>query len=139
DYAHHEARIAHRDLKPGNLLITPAGKVKIVDFGLAASLSETRSRISMRLGISGTPPYMSPQQLLGQRPTHLDDLYSLGATLYELLAGSPPFFRGDIVAQITRELPQPMAARRAEFCVTNHAPIPMAWERTIAALLSKDP
>jgi len=139
DYAHHEARIAHRDIKPSNLLLTAAGRVKIVDFGLASSLSETRSRISARMGISGTPPYMSPQQLMGQRPTHLDDLYSLGATLYELLAGTPPFFRGDVVAQIMHELPMPLAARRAEFCVTNRPPIPIAWERAIAACLAKDP
>ncbi len=139
DYAHHEARIAHRDLKPGNLLLTSAGRIKIVDFGLASSLSETRSRISVRLGVSGTPPYMSPQQLMGQQPTHLDDLYSLGATLYELLTGTPPFFRGDIVAQVLHEPPAPLATRRAELGIKNHSPIPPAWERAIAACLSKDP
>lgn len=138
DYAHHDARIAHRDLKPGNLLVTSAGRVKIVDFGLAATLSETRSRVSSRLGISGTPPYMSPQQLMGHRPTHLDDLYSLGATIFELLAGTPPFFRGDIVAQVLHETPVSLAARREEFGIEN-GPIPPGWERAIAACLSKDP
>jgi serine/threonine protein kinase len=103
DYAHQEARIAHRDLKPGNLLLTSAGRLKVADFGIASSLSDTMSRVSVRVDTSGTPPYMSPQQAMGERPTHLDDIYSLGATIYELLTGKPPFFRGNILAQVMHE------------------------------------
>jgi serine/threonine protein kinase len=138
DHAHHEARIAHRDLKPGNLLITPEGRLKITDFGLASSLSESMSRISVRQGISGTPPYMSPQQLRGERPTHLDDIYSLGATIYELLTGLPPFFRGDVLTQVLMVEPPPMTERRDEFGVKSRPPIPPAWEEMVAACLSKD-
>ena len=139
DYAHQEARIAHRDLKPGNLLLTPAGRLKVVDFGIASSLSETMSRVSVRKDTAGTPPYMSPQQAMGERPTHLDDIYSLGATVFELLTGKPPFFRGNILAQVMHEDPIPMSQRREELGVSNCAPIPEAWEKMVAACLSKSP
>ncbi len=136
DYAHHEARIAHRDLKPGNILITPEGRLKVTDFGLASSLSESLSRLTTR--ISGTPPYMSPQQLRGERPTHLDDIYSLGATIYELLTGMPPFFRGNVPTQVLSVTPPPMTERRDEFEVKGQKSIPAAWEEMVAACLSKD-
>jgi serine/threonine protein kinase len=139
EYAHSEARIAHRDLKPGNLLITTAGRLKVADFGIASSLSETISRVSVRKDSAGTPPYMSPQQAMGERPSHLDDIYSLGATIYELLTSKPPFFRGNILAQVMHEEPVLMRERRVEFGITNCAAIPEAWERTVAACLSKTP
>jgi hypothetical protein len=139
DYAHTEARIAHRDLKPGNLLLTPGGRLKIADFGIASSLSDTMSRVSVRADSSGTPPYMSPQQAMGERPSHLDDIYSLGATIYELLTGKPPFFRGNILAQVMHEEPASMAQRRAELEVKGCADIPEVWERTVAACLAKNP
>ncbi|HEX8313280.1 MAG TPA: serine/threonine-protein kinase, partial [Chthoniobacteraceae bacterium] len=139
DYAHTEARIAHRDLKPGNLMLTPAGRLKVADFGIASSLSDTMSRVSVRADTSGTPPYMSPQQAMGERPTHLDDIYSLGATIYELLTGKPPFFRGNILAQVLHEEPVSITQRRAELGVTDGKPIPSAWEKMIAACLSKSP
>jgi len=68
----------------------------VTDFGIARSLSESHTRITGHAGAtSGTLPYMSPQQLSGDRPMAADDIYALGATLYELLTGKPPFFRGD--------------------------------------------
>jgi serine/threonine protein kinase len=139
DYAHAEARIAHRDLKPGNLMLTTNGRLKVADFGIASSLSDTLSRISVRSDSSGTPPYMSPQQAMGQRPSHLDDIYSLGATVYELLTGKPPFFRGNILAQLMQEEPVSMAQRREEFGITGMKPIPAAWERVVAGCLVKEP
>ncbi len=139
DYAHTEARIAHRDLKPSNLMLTSAGRLKVADFGIASSLSDTLSRVSVRADSSGTPPYMSPQQVKGERPTHLDDIYSFGATVYELLTGKPPFFRGNVLAQVMHEEPPSMTQRRAELGVTDCALIPSAWEKTIAACLSKHP
>ncbi len=139
DYAHHEARIAHRDLKPGNLMLTPAGRLKVADFGIASSLSETLGRVSIRMDSAGTPSYMSPQQVMGERPSHLDDIYSLGATFYELLTSKPPFFRGNVLAQVMHEAPASMAARREELGVTGCEPIPAEWERVIAACLSKAP
>jgi serine/threonine protein kinase len=139
DYAHSEARIAHRDLKPGNLMLTAAGKLKVADFGIASSLSDTLSRVSVRADNSGTPPYMSPQQAMGHRPAHLDDIYSLGATVYELITGKPPFFRGNILAQLMQEEPATMTQRRQEFGSIGLSPIPTAWEKVIAACLAKQP
>jgi serine/threonine protein kinase len=139
DYAHGEARIAHRDLKPANLMLTSAGRLKVADFGIASSLSETVSRVSVRSDGSGTPPYMSPQQARGERPTHLDDIYSLGATIFELLTGKPPFFRGNILAQVIHEDPPTMTARREEFGVLDRSSIPDAWEKMVASCLAKEP
>ena len=73
-------------------------------------LSESATRLSREGSMSGTPPYMSPQQAAGARPTARDDIYSLGATIYELLTGRPPFFRGDIALQV-REVTPPVGLR----------------------------
>ncbi len=139
DYAHHDAKIAHRDLKPANLILTAAGRLKVADFGIAASLSDSLNRISVQAQISGTPPYMSPQQAMGERPTALDDLYSLGATLFDLLTGKPPFFRGNVLPQVMQERPPTMAERRRDLGVTGKSAIPENWESLVAACLDKDP
>jgi serine/threonine protein kinase len=133
-----EARIAHRDLKPRNLMVTREGRLKVADFGIASSLAETMSGVSIRHDAAGTPPFMSPQQARGERPTSADDIYAVGATLYDLLTGKPPFFRGDIIGQLMHEVPHKMNDRRAELGVTGRAPIPPAWERVVAACLAKD-
>jgi serine/threonine protein kinase len=139
DYAHYEAKIAHRDLKPRNVMITLSGKVKVADFGVAASISDSLSRVSVRNNASGTPPYMSPQQARGTTPTHLDDIYALGATIYELLTSKPPFFRGNILFQVLEQIPPTMAERRLELHIAGKSPIPSSWERAIAACLAKEP
>ena len=99
DYAHNHARVIHRDLKPANLMVNRRGELKVSDFGIARSLSDTVSRFTAEQGRSGTLVYMSPQQLEGKRGTHLDDIYSLGATLYDLLTSKPPFYSGNIGPQ----------------------------------------
>src|SRR5437016_1017129 len=86
DYAHNHARIIHRDLKPANLMVNTRGDLKVSDFGISRSLSDSVSMLTMEQGRSGTLVFMSPQQLDGERGTHLDDIYSFGATVYELLA-----------------------------------------------------
>ena len=139
DYAHREARIAHRDLKPRNVMITREGRLKVADFGIASSLSEETCGISVRNDSSGTPPYMSPQQAMGERPVIADDIYSLGATLYDLLTGKPPFYRGNIIAQVLQEPPAAMQERRTELGVADRPAIPAQWERMIAACLAKQP
>jgi serine/threonine protein kinase len=85
DYAHNHARIIHRDLKPANLMVNQKGDLKVSDFGVARSLGDSMSKLTLASGTSGTLVYMSPQQLDGERGTHLDDVYSLGATFYDLL------------------------------------------------------
>jgi serine/threonine protein kinase/formylglycine-generating enzyme required for sulfatase activity len=137
DYAHHEARIVHRDLKPRNLMLNTKGRLKIADFGVATSIAETLSRSAVRNDGSGTPPYMSPQQAFGENPSPSDDIYSLGATLYELLTGRPPFYQGNILAQVQQRIPPPMNDRREVLKITRHDPIPEHWEKTVAACLAK--
>ena len=139
DYAHFEIGIAHRDLKPRNLMYTLAGRIKVADFGISSSLNESATRVTVQGASSGTPAYMSPQQVMGERPSHLDDIYALGATLYELLTGKPPFYRGQILAQVLDSPPEPMALRREELGVSGKVAIPAGWEATIAACLAKDP
>jgi serine/threonine protein kinase/Skp family chaperone for outer membrane proteins len=138
DYAHSHAELVHRDLKPSNLMLDARDRLKVVDFGIAASISDSVSRVSKQAGASGTPVYMSPQQMMGEKPAVTDDIYSVGATLYELLTGKPPFHSGNILAQVQAKVPPPMAVRRGELGV-QAAPIPAAWEAAVAACLAKDP
>ena len=140
DYAHQQCKIVHRDMKPANIMVTNGDQVaKVADFGIARSLSDTMSRLSVSAaGTSGTLPYMSPQQAMGDRPGPTDDVYSLGATVYELLAGKPPFYSGDIITQINNKIPPTMQARRDELDIKGAGVIPKEWEIAIAASLSKE-
>jgi len=104
-YAHNE-RLIHRDIKPSNILLTTSGVPKIVDFGISAVMSAPGSKSATDVPISGTLPYMSPQQLMGKAPSQSQDVYSFAATIYAALTGYPPFYRGDIAAQIMHSLPE---------------------------------
>lgn len=137
EYAHTRARIVHRDLKPANLMVNASAQLKITDFGIARSLSDSVSMLSMK-ATSGTLLYMSPQQLDGERPSSLDDIYSFGATLYELLTSRPPFSSGAIETQIRKKTPVAIAARRKELNIVNEDVVPDDWEQTIATCLSKE-
>ena len=95
--AAHNTGIIHRDLKPSNLMITEEGEVKLADFGVAHVFASTR--LTRTGGIVGTAEYMSPEQARGQRATKLSDLYSLGAVMYVMLTGKPPF-SGNTAADI---------------------------------------
>lgn len=138
-YAHAQARIVHRDLKPSNVMVNARGDVKVADFGIARSLTDSVSMLTMARGTSGTLAYMSPQQLDGERVSELDDIYALGATLFELLTGKPPFYSGQIDRLVREKVPPTIAARRADLEVTSKASIPPHWEEAIAACLAKDP
>ncbi len=138
DYAHGVAQVVHRDLKPANLMVDARGHLKVTDFGIASSISDSVSRVSKQAGTSGTPMYMSPQQMMGEKPAASDDIYALGATLFDLLTGKPPFHTGNILMQVQTKVPPTIAARRAELGHAG-APIPAEWEATIAACLAKDP
>lgn len=125
DYAHQE-KVAHRDLKPGNMMLDGNGRLKLADFGLAATLTESISKMTRDLGVSGTMAYMSPQQLDGRIPNAADDIYALGATMYELLTSKPPFFSGDLPHQIRNLVPQPMEDRLQELELANDIPADVA-------------
>jgi TolB-like protein/cytochrome c-type biogenesis protein CcmH/NrfG len=138
DYAHNHAKVIHRDLKPANLMVNQRGDLKITDFGIARSLADSASRLTAEQGRSGTLVYMSPQQLNGERSTHLDDIYSLGATIYELLTSKPPFYSGNIDRQICERVAPSMTERRKELDI-EPASVSKAWEDTVASCLAKDP
>ncbi|HEX7517889.1 MAG TPA: protein kinase [Chthoniobacterales bacterium] len=138
DYAHNHARIIHRDLKPANLMVNQRGDLKVTDFGIARSLSDSMSKVTMQPGKSGTLVYMSPQQLDGERGTHLDDIYSFGACVYELLTSRPPFSSGNVDRQIREKIPPSMMQRRKELEIEGDR-IDESWERVVASCLAKDP
>jgi len=140
DYAHLEMKFLHRDLKPDNLLVSEARELKIAGFGTSRTIINSLIRLS---GKGGTPEmvnHMSPQLALGGEPTVQDDIYALGATIYELLTGKPPFLAdaGDVLAQMWQVVPPSMAKRRRELNLKG-ARIPEEWESTVAACLAKDP
>ena len=129
DYAHEAGRCMHRELRPSSVMVNSLGAVKITDFGFALSTGSSSG---------GTIGYMSPQRVVGELPSPSDDIYSVGATLYELLTGKPPFDGSDLIAQIQDGIPESMAERRRSFGLPESV-IPLAWEETIAACLAKDP
>jgi hypothetical protein len=137
-YAHAKAKVVHRDLKPANLMIGAGNDLKVADFGIARSVSDSVSRVTMRQGTSGTLAYMSPQQAMGQKTTVSDDIYSVGATLFDLLAGKPPFYTGEVYQQLLNQVPVSIASRREELDLKGE-PIPGEWEETIALCLAKEP
>jgi serine/threonine protein kinase/Tfp pilus assembly protein PilF len=138
DYAHNRARVIHRDLKSANLMVNQRGDLKVSDFGIARSLGDSISVLTREQGRSGTLVYMSPQQLAGERGSHLDDIYSIGASFYELLTSKPPFYSGNIDRQIHERVAPLMTERRKEFNI-EPALVPLVWEETVGACLAKDP
>ncbi len=105
-HAHH---VVHRDLKPGNVLVTSGLDVKILDFGIAARLD---SGPSTTPSVCGTPYYMAPEQIRGEAPTPASDLYSLGASAFHLATGRPPFARGNVIdAHLKEPPPDPLSLR----------------------------
>jgi formylglycine-generating enzyme required for sulfatase activity len=132
----HQQKVVHRDIKPANLMVNERGELKVGDFGIGRTVADTVNRVTRNS--AGTPPYMSPQQMMGEKAAPVDDIYSIGATIYDLLTGDPPFFRGAIREQTLAKVPPNMTAQREELARTGQ-PIPPAWERAVAACLAKDP
>ena len=104
----HQQGVVHRDLKPGNVWLTTDGVAKIGDFGLAVALD--RSRLTTHGLMVGTVAYMPPEQALGGEVTPQADLYSLGAMLYELVTGKPPFAGDNPTAIISQHINTPPVA-----------------------------
>ena len=112
DFAH-EQKVVHRDVKPANIMLRADGIVKVLDFGLAAQIHTSLSRVSrVHYGTSGTGPYMAPEQWEGRRQDERTDQYALAATAYELLAGRCPFENHDtsiLREAVLRQKPEPLA------------------------------
>ncbi|MDB6168011.1 MAG: Serine/threonine-protein kinase PrkC [Verrucomicrobia bacterium] len=131
----HQQKVVHRDIKPANLMVNDRGEMKLGDFGIGRTVADTINRVTRNA--AGTPPFMSPQQTMGEKSAPADDIYSIGATLYDLLTGEPPFFRGAIREQTLGKVPPSMTERRKELG-RGGKPIPAEWERAVAAALAKD-
>jgi serine/threonine protein kinase len=125
--------IVHRDIKPENLLVTPAGDVKVADFGLVRMAGEDLELTQDGMTL-GTPLYMSPEQGEGRLVDARSDLYSLGATVYHLLAGKPPFTGSSAIAVVMAHIKDPLsplAAKRPD--------LPAGLCGIVETLLAKDP
>jgi len=110
----HERGVIHRDLKPSNVMLDGDGRVYVMDFGLARRLRAPSSLTQSGM-LMGTPAYMSPEQARGERVDARSDIYSLGATLHELIAGAPPFRDADLLQLLSRVIadePRPVDAPR---------------------------
>ncbi len=131
DYSH-RAGIIHRDIKPGNVMVTPSGDIKVMDFGIARAISEGAASVTQTAAVVGTAQYLSPEQARGEVVDNRSDVYSTGCVLYELLAGRPPFV-GDspfsVAYQHVREHAEPPSAYNSD--------IPAALDAIVMKALAK--
>src|SRR2546422_5670094 len=135
----HEHGVVHRDLKPGNILVTPKGQAKVLDFGLAKLLRpeseiSTTDNLSGTVALAGTLPYMSPERLRGEPADARSDIYGAGAVLYEMATGQRPF-REELATRLADAiLHQPTVSPRAL-----NARVSPELERIILKCLDKEP
>ena len=130
-HAAHEKGLVHRDIKPGNIMITPDGKVKVTDFGIV-SLQNEESDITKTGSVLGTASYISPEQAQGKPVSIESDLYSLGTVLYELITGKAPFSGDSPISTATKHLTE-----KPEKPSTFRRDLPKGVENAILKLLEK--
>jgi len=135
-YAHTETGILHLALKPANLMLNSREQLKVADFGIARSLQGLAAPTDLNPA-AGALGFLSPQLALGEKPSVRDDVYGLGATIYDLLTGTPPFYKGQVLAQICDRAPPGMTERLFELGIEDS--IPLVVEDTVALCLAKDP
>ena len=132
DYSHRMG-IIHRDIKPGNIMISEQGVVKVMDFGIARALDDSAATMTQSQGVVGTAQYLSPEQARGETVDMRSDLYSAGCVLYEMLTGRPPFTGDSAVAiayQHVSEVATPPSA-----VVPG---LPKMWDSICAKAMAKD-
>jgi eukaryotic-like serine/threonine-protein kinase len=133
DFSHRNG-IVHRDVKPGNVMITPQGTVKVMDFGIARAVSDSAATMTSTAAVIGTAQYLSPEQARGEGVDARSDVYSLGCLVYELVTGAPPF-TGDspvsVAYQHVREDPRLPSSINPE--------IPPELDSILLKAMSKNP
>jgi eukaryotic-like serine/threonine-protein kinase len=133
DYSHRNG-IVHRDIKPGNVMLTRTGEVKVMDFGIARAVSDAQLTMTQTAQVIGTAQYLSPEQARGERVDARSDLYSAGCVFYELLTGRPPFTGDSPVAiayQHVKEDPVPPSQVDPE--------VPAWADAIVLKAMAKDP
>ena len=129
----HRMGIIHRDIKPGNIMISDQGVVKVMDFGIARALDDSAATMTQSQGVVGTAQYLSPEQARGENVDMRSDLYSAGCVLYEVLTGRPPFTGDSPVAiayQHVSEVATPPSALVPG--------LPKIWDQVLAKAMAKD-
>ena len=130
----HRAGVVHRDIKPGNVMVTDAGQVKVMDFGIARAVSDSSSTVAETTAILGTAAYFSPEQAKGEPVDARADVYSSGVVLYELLAGRPPFRGESPVAVAYQHVSEaPLAPSEV------NESVPRSLDTVVLRALAKDP
>lgn len=130
----HRAGVVHRDIKPGNVMVTSAGQVKVMDFGIARAVSDSSSTVAETTAILGTAAYFSPEQAKGEPVDSRADVYSAGVVLYELLTGRPPF-RGESPVAVAYQHVSETPLAPSELVET----VPRSLDAVALRALAKDP
>jgi serine/threonine-protein kinase len=130
DFAHN-AEVIHRDIKPANVMLLKNGKVKVTDFGIAKAISSSRTKTGV---ILGTPNYMSPEQIMGQKIDSKSDIFSLGVLFFQLVTGELPF-HGDTLSNLLYQITQVEHPSPKRF----NPRIPKVCEQIINKALAKNP
>lgn len=129
----HRMGVIHRDIKPGNIMISEQGIVKVMDFGIARALDDSATTMTQSQGVVGTAQYLSTEQARGEQVDMRSDLYSAGCVLYEMLTGRPPFTGDSAVAiayQHVSEVATPLS--------TLVPGLPVMWDKICAKAMAKD-
>lgn len=129
----HRMGIIHRDIKPGNIMISEQGIVKVMDFGIARALDDSVATMTHSQGVVGTAQYLSPEQARGESVDMRSDLYSAGCVLYEMLTGRPPF-TGDSAVAIAYQHVSEVATPPS----TVVPGLPKMWDQVCAKAMAKD-
>ena len=129
----HRMGIIHRDIKPGNIMISEQGVVKVMDFGIARALDDSAATMTQSQGVVGTAQYLSPEQARGESVDMRSDLYSAGCVLYEMLTGRPPF-TGDSAVAIAHQHVSEVATPPSSVVPG----LPKMWDSICAKAMAKD-
>ena len=130
----HAAGLVHRDIKPGNVMLTDSGKVKVMDFGIARALADSQATMTQTNAVIGTAAYLSPEQAKGETVDERSDIYSAGCMLYELLTGKPPFEGENAVSLAYQHVSETPAAPSSIA-----GDIPVEVEQVTMKALAKNP